>query len=156
MLKKAIALLLVVAAIGCGGSSNSNNGRRIELVLRSSAIDDLELVVSPDRGSVNSSNACREDDENFGCNVSRIGDEIRITFRSDNDADNDPFYVYVRNFSGSRRTFDFRSYVDGRTDAGGTTEVFGNEDLLIARVFSDSVELADLPGQARKFTLIKK
>lgn len=149
----AVGLALALALTpGCGGEGADNAlGYDSEITVRLSAttnaaLDDLELVIAPESGDVDDEDVCTLADANF-CNSVRKDTSDRMyefAFTTNADADEKPYYVYVRNKStGTGRSFQIEVFVDGAEELDFEASISKESETKVAEIARNHATKSD-------------
>lgn len=125
---------------GCAGLAALAVNPLTEVTVETVDAADIDLVVSPLRGTVNDPNACTMTSNGFGCRRDLGSDYTSFEFRTNSDASVDPFYVYARNTSPDSVRIQLFVTMDDdvRLDRGYT--IPGNTTQKIAEIRRNSAD----------------
>ncbi|GEM_PF-6761249 len=131
-----VASLPVVFAAGCGGGGESSFGHNsnVQVILTSDDLGDLEVIVSPRRGGPDDFDRCSIDSPNVWCDTQAGSRTDIIRFTTNSEASSNPFYVWVRNFSGRTRFFTLEVRMDGRSEYFSNDSVTANRTDLYVQI----------------------
>ena len=144
--KKLVVVFVILGGTafiaGCGNGTNSQVfgfNSDILVSLTSSDIADLELIATEQQGGPDVVDSCREHQSAFGCRQELLPLETRYFFKTNSTASLSPYFVYVRNNTGTTRRFLLEIFVDGKSKYREATDIFANETIHMAKVLRNSV-----------------
>jgi len=136
-------LVFVVSALfvtGCGGSGALLPNSRASVTVWSSAVSDLEIIVSPKSGDAGVIDACDLNSDGFGCNRYFKGDEINYRFDTSSESSSSPFFVYLKNTSPSPVRYRFQVLLNEEEKVYFTDTAPAHSTIRIARIFRYSAD----------------
>lgn len=149
----AVAFLLLA---GCGGSSaRFGSNSKVEVVLFSNSIEDLSLIVSPNEQDWDSPNACRENNDGFGCSQELFNDATAYYFTTNSSASERPFHVYVDNPTNRSVRYRLQIFMDDDGEASldtGWYDIPPDTVWFEARIFRNNAGYPDWGREKRELT----
>ncbi len=127
-------------ATGCGsGSAGFGTNSDVELIVSGQYMDEMRVVVSPQQGPFDDTQACRESSSGFGCTRQVTNTRVIYRFKTNSAASSNPYYVYLRNLNPNvSRVGVLRIYMDDKLKFELDFRVYPNETFHIANIYRNN------------------
>ena len=127
-----------VAGCGSAGERVLGNNSRAEVYVESQSIANLDLIVAPLEGDVNSPDTCSLEGPGFNCEQMLRVNSITYRFDTRFEASTQPFRVYVRNVTNTPTFIFLQVLLDDEEKVNLSARLGPRETALLAKVLRNS------------------